>query len=1373
MLPDSLNTTKPGVLSDASNATKNEDQITMDIEQTFTAAPRTPGRNDNRSGSPICPGAPVRSSPRSGFASQIGASEAAQPTMIANDPTLSDMLEGPSQPDSSRYTHDGYYTEKHPGSATNPSKQDDIIDFNRELTETKAMPQSIAKGTAAVTDLPSVGLMQTNSFASGLQDVSMTNNNFGYQSETHSFENDGTHAAQNDERPSSATERMSHEESQMLDVGYEGLSTQLESDANRLIGSVNLEDDPATSFSKDLSNGADQIMELTRNDVEPLPIPHVISADDSVLVADQQRGRLAKYRVTDEEWPPKKRTASVPPRCGDHYSYLANWPPQQPPKCDFGSRVDVFPQRDAPLHLHVQAYALRWGFWAAGIEDVSVRQHVLDTVADKMRDAWENAIGDNYYLRPVAQLDDSDNRNDGEEKAKRGRKRAVSPSKQPAGFVTQIKDNLAVTNGELAQHNLTMEMINKRVQDRDFEAGEQKLDEVLEVLGRDRLVVKDWSKAGPSGSVRGRNLLMYSLYVVLECRYERRKLNNLLASFTRELQKRNTRVRIQDCQEREFQHMALVTELELAQREEQSTVESVEQREMGTEAVDLLSHAEEEDDDDDDDDDGEDGDEDDGESDNDIIVESPVSVAEVTETDENLILEVARSVLSANSPEGLYAAFGQHKTNQASFNMETGLRTGNNQNLLVGKSILGEILGAVTHLISLQQMMQRQQNPSERLKMQHDAGFSSQRILQARDRLAKTLGIEYKGSASIDTKSQSLDANQASSTPQSSEAVTTQVYGLPENVGTSDHAGNAAQEVDFASRSDSLARSTMHAPNMPSQPVVSHGSSPMPQNVSVAGNLGQQTRAPPEVMPQYQQGQPIISQTPLSDSTEDAAAKRVYIDEKWRPWLNSELAKRGQPPYQGIISDWTQLRDMIGHLGFTTADRNILLRQFKAQFDQWSKRRAATHQLNLTAPSPVLSQTNLSPKAQPASHNSPPPGWPSDREVMACIPPSGIHGTNLLRMFQDRVGQYVVQFRQLVERIAFMDQAFMVYPSQQHAAAALQRANAYLAANSGPTGPTPGAPAKRRQTGTSPMQPPAATPNKPHQIVKLKMPQENAAHLPPAQDESSFPEEYKSTEVNTTRGFSFRFLPHSTLEQRRTLDDLVADYVDKTARGRKKNYYGTYITFKDPRDENGPPVAHGFWNFKDGTKPEGSEWFFKGEDVPANRMPKLGLGVSEENNISENQQNAQYRDVYDTEKGQRVRIKFAAPTQGQNQGFNRAQPQQVYNTYPPGHDQRFPPANTRSSYSAPNNQSAPSTVHPSQLTRNQGQASSYARGYLDGNDDNNQESVQPGNATTKKKGTKRAGSATGGGRGSKGKRRKKDVFGDDEDDEDYVPGADD
>ncbi|MBA7489727.1 hypothetical protein ES702_00261 [subsurface metagenome] len=1265
-----------------------------------------------------------------------------------------------------------------------------------------SQPDSMQGSSSEPTDRFGVGNEQMISFMPS-DEGSSANNGMEQPGVLHSSEQMVSNSVQPNEWMSLVPGEPSREDIQMAGTeagidkpmsGYNGNETTAPESL--------LNPDPASSSSNPAGPNTEDAESILRENSKQ--VRRVTSADDTAILNEHQKDRLAKYRPSDKTWPPKNRSTSVPPRCVNHYSFVANWPPQEPPRCDFGHRVDVFPPKDAPLHLHMQAYALRWGVWTSEIKDKEIRRQVLDVIGDKMKEAWENAIGENYYVRPVAPQDDSDHRNETEEKTKRGRKRAVSPSKQPAGFVVEGRDPLAITNGELTEHNLTMDMINQRVQEKDFDAGEEVLDEVLTNLGRDRLIVKDWSKFGIHGTAHGRNLLMYSLFIVQECRNERRKLNNLLANFTKEMQKKNTRARIEMHQEREFQHLALAAELELARREdnleesasEEGEDEEGEEVEMETDTADVVSQA---------------NDDDNNQQEIDAArqsVSQTVSIDEPIFNDHDLILQTAKAVLTAGSDTELYTVFAERRMDSNAFATQGGLRTGNDSSFQAAKLVLGEIFETITRVISHKEMVKREQDPQEVLRMNHDVRLCYQRLMQAQAKLAKALQLDSTNTSGPSAKSAPLSVkqnelagvNHVSFAPQVSQETRMETHSQPEDIDAPDDQSDYEQvigssigpEQSETSSVNDLNTINQHAfqsspvTRVPSAPVprndaaVLQNASQIPQNVTSTGVHHPQVQNIIHPTPQVQHTQAVQQQvsspsqaTPPA-STDDAVAKAAYIEEQWRFWLDGELKIRGKPPSQGVIADWPQIRDILAGMGFPASDRNQLLRAFKSQFEQYmAKRQAAQQPFPQTpvpvAPSPALSSVSLASVGRTASPSGVPPGWPSNAEIAASIPSTGIHANHLLQKFQHRVGRFVNQFSQLIQQVGFMDQSYMVYPSQQHAIMARQQPTASQTPMSNSPRPSPPA-------------------SNPRQIVKLKLPQSKSLPgLPPPQDESTYPADFKSTEVNSTRGFSFRHLPHSTLEQRQSIDDLIADHVNKKSKARRKTYYGTYETFTDPQNPGGPPIAHGFWDFKDGSRPQGSEWFYEGGDVPRGWLGRLGVKGGdddeneddEENGDGQSEQDGQYREVWNDQQGRYVRFKLAGPVHGQTQGQSQGRSQQAYNTYPPGYGSGY--NNAPGHYLADTQTPQQATKQPAKQTR--GRSS-----YLDGNDDEGQDLTQSADTATgtgprtrkRGAGTKRASSAISGGgsggRGSRGgngngKRRKKNMLGDDEDDGDYVPGG--
>ena len=262
---------------------------------------------------------------------------------------------------------------------------------------------------------------------------------------------------------------------------------------------------------------------------------------------------------------PIQRPKSAPLVCGRHYIYSANWPPIKSTTCahdcSFNQRNDVYPPADAPLHVWIQAYALRWATWASSIEDPARRAELLDKVTERMRESWDTAIKEDYYPRPKGMTIVNESNTT---QAKRSRKRALSFSQLPAGFAFENNDKYGVTNGELATYNLSMDQIKDRAKKEDFVEGEKRMQEIMNNLPnkREEITIRDWSSCSVP-SVIGRNLLMYCFYVVQESRKDVRKLTTLIQGFKRDQQIRITEKRISIHTERELQHMALATEIAL------------------------------------------------------------------------------------------------------------------------------------------------------------------------------------------------------------------------------------------------------------------------------------------------------------------------------------------------------------------------------------------------------------------------------------------------------------------------------------------------------------------------------------------------------------------------------------------------------------------------------------------------------------------------------------------------------------------------------------------------------------------------------------------------------------------------------------------
>ncbi|KAK5071754.1 hypothetical protein LTR64_004469 [Lithohypha guttulata] len=863
--------------------------------------------------------------------------------------------------------------------------------------------------------------------------------------------------------------------------------------------------------------------------------------------------------------PIRSQTAS--PKCGSHYTSLANWPPPEPASCDNAQRLDIYPPKDAPLHVWVQAYALRWGTWTADIKDEAVRERVLSAVTEKMKEAWVTAITEGYYARPT--IDEHQHDSDGQTKP--GRKRAISPSKQGAGFVVIDggKDKLAITNAELAEHSLTIDVINERVKSRDFEAGELRFNEVLEVLGSRDIVITDWS-ATRYPTIQGRNLLMYALFVVQDTRTNLRRMQNLLEKFTKEVQKKNTLARIETYQERELQHLALATELALQERSRSNSDGSGYANDAGT--VDLTSEVDE-----------------DASEEVDLVQDLG---SEACAAAKHLLIELAQDVLQAESEVNVQRAFTSRDLQLATFS-EEGLKVDNNEGLQTAKALLGQILQHTSHLITTKQRV-KNQHPNEIIRIGHDIRLTKQKISNLQQKLhvclSKDLHVSNVTYLSDHDRTAATQDNidpQCPSLPSSSLSTVgdalhdTEKQSSPAPVSMPTRTPNRST-IQSASARDSFRPSNEQAGNKPAQyhsqisPGMSHTTT-SPYSQVVANQSG----VPQQVAPPTGSG---TASDPSRLNHIEATLKREYINQVWLPFLNHTLMQQGKQPVQGSLDSWRQIKELLSGLGFSAEERNNLLGSFKARFAQYCEQRGihvtdgtkaqSSTSTATTAASPIPSYASTS--------HQPSTSWPSDAEILAAIPQRGIPASQLLQAFAPRLNQKQSQFMETIKRLCVYDPSnYMVYPKQT-----LPPANRKY--NTLP-------PSGHSSQATLP----SPKPERPG-LVKIKLPPQHSSNFAglPAQDESDFPDDMKSEEVNESRGFSFRHLPHATFEQRQRMDEEIGEYISKMCKSRTKRHYGQYTIFTDPDDPSGPPVAHGFWDLRDGSKLSGTEWFYNGEDMP-------------------------------------------------------------------------------------------------------------------------------------------------------------------------------
>ncbi|KAK5948108.1 hypothetical protein OHC33_010856 [Knufia fluminis] len=1107
---------------------------------------------------------------------------------------------------------------------------------------------------------------------------------------------------------------------------------------------------------------------------QPTADQSMVSSDDMVLSAvpsgaddaegivpvnghSEHNNSLYRYRPSADipEFRGRSKSASV--QCGDHYTYMANWPPQDPPKCDLGLRTDVFPPKDAPIHVWIQAYALRWGVWSAEVKDDAKRAQLLDVVGEKMKAAWETAIIEGHYVRPRETIVDMTyTRADGDgqdSQDKRGRKRAQSPTRLPAGFAHEGKDPFAITNGELAHHQITMDMIKARVEARDYEDAELLLDDVLGNLpdGRERLVERDWS-ATYHPSVRGRNLLMYSLWVVQDARSNVFKLNNLMKHFAKEQQKKNTISRIEIYQEREAQHLALATELQRRQATEQ---DAADEDNMETDPVDLTS-----------------------DTDSNEAGSGEDSLSQTRQVTEALILSLAREVITANNEQALLDCFTTRNLRGEDFAAGGSFTVDINDKFQAASATLGNIYSGIEHVLRFRRAMKGRQ-PSEMIKMGHDARLIKDQIDKARGRLRQILKddlqltvvgtLETEGTPSGSDENEPVRDSEVYQDAQefSNEVSNDQSQSTP---GVNGPPGHNLYPQDAAANNTA---GTLHGlginTNASAQAQAPHANSMMPP-ATTGSSLATSTPPQPPPMTASASPTPAQSSAPLSGSSTSSSQmqtdlKQSYIDELWVPFLKKALADQGLPPISEPITIWPQIKDIMTQLGFSAEERNEQLRRFKSGYDTYVESKGIARPTNGPSQSPTPSVVAPSPALSHASlRSNAPPSYPTDAEILAAIPPQGIHGRHLMQVFDKRVSQHAPQFYQTVQRLALIHpQTHMVYQKQQVPSVSRQYNTLPPPPARGPT------PQSQDVSHTTQMLPPAqARPG----IVKLRYPPQHSSPSLPHQDESQMPPELQTTTVEGSRGFSFRHLPHATLEQRKRMDEAVGDYITKTCKARKKNPFGQYITFRDPNEPNGPIILHGFWDNQDGTRPAGSEWFFDGEEVPANWDMERGVLVGAGDGAGE--------DAYSSMAVGQARPKIKLNVGGQRQeemgtGRQNAQGASSLDYYAnygvaPGSQQMSAAMQRGRGRGQTATAYQPSygmgSIDPAQLSvphvqsdlGGYGQGQVYAQGQ------------GQGQATGAKKGTKRGGSGSRG--GAKKKRRKNVQFEDQDDSGDYDPSRD-
>lgn len=950
------------------------------------------------------------------------------------------------------------------------------------------------------------------------------------------------------------------------------------------------------------------------------------------MVGATQSTGLTRYRPVTELPQLQGRKCKTPPPVGSGWSVSPTWPPPKPYRGMPPVRPDVVPPEGSPLHVHIQAYALRWGTWATQIKDDTLREQMLKWVTDKMREAWETAIKEGYYPRPdgmLGQTDHARSGSDGQTK-QRGRKRAQSPSKQPAPFAHEGKDALAVTNGELATIGITMEMINDRVVAKDFEAGELLLDEVLSSLGKDKIEVRDWCRTYRP-SVPGRNLLMYSLYAVQEARSEVQKLRRLYTYFTKDIQKKNTQIRIDTYNERAQQFLALATEIQLSRLEDGGSdactqpgdIEEVQQ-------VNLTSDS----------------------SSVEVVDEEEQSADDTPGLSKNAVIEIARDVLLATDEHALVTSLASRGLQAEDFSLEAG-QDGLDPKTQEARQLLAQIHKFVTQVVRVRQAMSKTHLPGDKIKFGHDARLMKEKIGIARGKLRILLAAEL-----------GLHTQPATAGSQPVPVPNAPNFYQP---GTDEHDASPTHDVapDFVDLPPPMTSipgpsqtSTSHGQMEPTsatppQPVQSLLSMPEHQttNVVPAAQL-QEPNLPMQTPTKLEKG--ACPEGAAQGNVQDSTAKQAYIDQHYLPWLNEKLAKRQLSPIQGSLSGWQDIKGHLTQLKFGSKDRNVELRKFKAGFEEWcAKNKGSFSQSGPCQPSQSQLPAFVMPTTSGLTTNTSPSGTlapmlnyaelgrPSDAEILTAIPPTGIHSSILGKMFIQRFGGDIRALRDTIRRLAFVGAENMIYPprpqpTQPHAQTQssqqptmsmnghhfMPNRSQFSQYNVMPPRMAPSQSKMPNQPMTLPLPSPLPTqhlhltptplplsattnmPTSPHQVVTLKLNNhgfnqftDNAS--PSTQDRSPIAPDYSSHEVNSSRGFTFRHLPNATLEQRKRMDDHVNGYIAQTIKSKRRRH-GQYVTLTDPEDPQGPPVMHGIWDVNNkGTRPTDVDWFYNGGDIPA------------------------------------------------------------------------------------------------------------------------------------------------------------------------------
>lgn len=738
--------------------------------------------------------------------------------------------------------------------------------------------------------------------------------------------------------------------------------------------------------------------------------------------------------------------ATKTPVPGELESWMVStlWPPRDEVAEDLEMPADLMPVERAPLHIQIQAYMRRWAIWASEVKDETARRDLLTAISNRIHDSWIYAIDQGYYPKFKNGPDAEEDGDKNEDKVKKGRKRPRNPLIQPADFASNGKDPYAITNGELSAAGVTMEMVNARVQARDFDRGEILLDELLTRIDRDAIEISDWSTTRNIPSVRNRNLLVYCLYVVQESRKDIRKLERLREHFKKGVQIRNTNDRIDNCRERVNQHLALAVELDSRKSNETG------KEDPGNTAEDCMTVS--------------------SESSHEIDSDSNASIPH---DDGETILDLARSLLSASNYDEVVKVFASRQITHQDLDTD-GLHAAT-PSLIHLRTEIGRVSREIQRIRMLKQKQRRSEEPREALKIGHELKLSSQKLLQSREILRGLLN-DASGQLAQDSAGGSIHSPGTSSvrpqytktsdtvpaTPSSTVLVTETLQLDPNNTkslrrplvldvrppqrispleksqfphrGGTDPmrlaldlnqpalsnltpfaAVSSLRESDSSTASDINPQSGVAAPPAattattqytlgPTESFPSlHGQGPV--HAALVADLGHQVSIQPMA-----QATSTLDSAPYA-ATDTQALKRIYVNQVWLPWLRNQHAKRQQQgqrltPLPESLDGWGSIKTCLTDMGANPTQRNLALEIFTQKWPAWIE----SYSNRPAGPAHPSSKAATSPQIQHF--------FPSDLEVNQAIPPEGIMAADLIKMFSSRIADRSNEFGEAIRRIA-------------------------------------------------------------------------------------------------------------------------------------------------------------------------------------------------------------------------------------------------------------------------------------------------------------------------------------------------------------------